>query len=589
MFGDIQLVALDWSVMGLYILCLLGLGLYYKRFAHEGLENYFLGGRDVSGFMSGVSYSATTLNADVAPAYSGMTVITGVFVYWWYISRFSIALMIGGILFAIFWRKLRIFTSPEFYGFRFHGRYAHVMRSWVALRSAFIAVVAWSGAGLLGIYKVTEPLFGWGLWQVILLVVPVILIYVSMSGFKGVIVSDFIQSIIIIFAGIVLAVAVLVDFGGPTGLYDELMETFGSSVLSWHPPRSHELLGAIGVLAWAVGTSVGYGGDVAPMAGAMEGQRILSCKNAREASKMYVWTQVVLFLMLTLLVLPSLGAMVNWPGLHTGDINKELAYGMLLVEYLPAGLLGLAVIAMMSSIMSTISSNMNFGSQVFLNDIYSQYIKPDADENHYMRVGKWAMYAIVAMAITVAVSFENVIDIAVFMLGLSSTELTANWAQWWWWRFNGKARLAASFAGPLIFLFNYFIVFEYWILLDDPTYVVILVSIALTCLLWITVALTTRPDPDEVLIEFYKKARPLGWWGDIPQKAGIEHRNGENIWRGFGIALLGSATISSAVIALANCYVAQWQIAGWSLSVSLVTGFLFFNLYGGWLRRMLAR
>ncbi|MEX1213129.1 MAG: hypothetical protein WEA36_09815 [Balneolaceae bacterium] len=117
--SEIQLEWLDWSVMGLYVVLLLGLGFYFRSFAQQGLENYFLGGRDVSGFMSGVSYSATTLNADVAPAYCGMTVITGVFVYWWYISRFSLALMIGGILFAVFWRRLNIFTSPEFYGFRF--------------------------------------------------------------------------------------------------------------------------------------------------------------------------------------------------------------------------------------------------------------------------------------------------------------------------------------------------------------------------------------------------------------------------------------------------------------------------------------
>lgn len=587
MFGDIQLEMLDWSVMGLYLIFLIGLGFYFRKFAHEGLENYFLGGRDVSGFMSGVSYSATTLNADVAPAYCGMTVISGLFVYWWYISRFSLALMIGGVLFAIFWRKLNIFTSPEFYGFRFHGKYAHTMRSWVAFRSAFIAVVAWSGAGLLGIYKVTEPLFGWDKLQVILLIVPVILVYVSMSGFKGVIVSDFVQSLIIIFAGIVLAFAVMFDFGGPSGLYSSLVETFGSHVVSWHPPSSHELLGAFGILVWALGTSVGYGGDVAPMAGAMEGQRILSCKNAREASKMYVWTQAVLFLMLTLLVLPALGAMVKWPGLHTGEINKELAYGMLLVEYLPAGLLGLAVIAMMSSIMSTISSNMNFGSQVFLNDIYSRYLKPGENEGHYMFIGKLAMYAIVALAIMVAVTFENVIDIAVFMLGLSSTELTANWAQWWWWRFNGKARLAASFGGPLIFLFNLFFLFEYVIILEDPTYVIILTSILLTCLLWIAVALMTKPDPEEVLVAFYRRARPMGWWGDIPEKAGLEPRGGGEIAKGFGVAMLGAAAISSGVIALANCYVARWDVAAVAAAVCLFAGLIFRTRYRHYLDLLL--
>lgn len=586
--SEIQLEWLDWSVMGLYAVLLLGLGFYFRSFAQQGLENYFLGGRDVSGFMSGVSYSATTLNADVAPAYCGMTVITGVFVYWWYISRFSLALMIGGILFAVFWRRLNIFTSPEFYGFRFHGRYAETMRSWVAIRSAFIAVVAWSGAGLLGIYKVTEPLFGWDKLDVIMLVVPVILIYVSMAGFKGVIVSDFIQSMIIIFSSLVLAGAVMIDFGGPVGLYDALYSTFGESVVQWHPPKSHELLGAFGVLVWAIGTSVGYGGDVAPMAGAMEGQRILSCKNAREASKMYIWTQIVLFLMLTLLVLPALGAMVKWPGLHTGEINKELAYGMLLMEYLPTGLLGLAVIAMMSSIMSTISSNMNFGSQVFIHDIYREHIQPDRSEEHYMRVGKFAMAAIVGMAIMVAIAFENVIDIAVFMLGLASTELTANWAQWWWWRFNGKARLAASFGGPVIFLINRFIVFEYWIVIDDPTYIIILTSIALTCLLWVVVALWTEPDPDEVLIKFYKRARPLGWWGDIPRKAGLPGPRVGAIRKGFELALTGSIAISTAVIALSNLYTAQWTISLVALLVSVVAGFRFKRMYRPYIDSLLA-
>ncbi|MEX0593809.1 MAG: hypothetical protein WD115_03465 [Balneolaceae bacterium] len=586
--SEIQLEWLDWSVMGLYAVLLLGLGFYFRSFAQQGLENYFLGGRDVSGFMSGVSYSATTLNADVAPAYCGMTVITGVFVYWWYISRFSLALMIGGILFAVFWRRLNIFTSPEFYGFRFHGRYAEIMRSWVAIRSAFIAVVAWSGAGLLGIYKVTEPLFGWDKLDVIILVVPIILIYVSMAGFKGVIVSDFIQSIIIIFSSLVLAGAVMIDFGGPMGLYDALYSTFGESVVQWHPPRSHELLGAFGVLVWAIGTSVGYGGDVAPMAGAMEGQRILSCKNAREASKMYIWTQIVLFLMLTLLVLPALGAMVKWPGLHTGEINKELAYGMLLMEYLPTGLLGLAVIAMMSSIMSTISSNMNFGSQVFIHDIYREHINENQSEDHYMRVGKVAMAAIVGMAILVAIAFENVIDIAVFMLGLASTELTANWAQWWWWRFNGKARLAASFGGPLIFLFNRFIVFEYWIHLEDETYIIILSSIALTCILWILVALNTKPDPDDVLVKFYRRARPLGWWGTIPEKAGRPAPRSGAIRDGFRLVLTGSVAISSAVISLSMLYTAQWNISLISLAICISAGLTFRKWYRPYIDSLLA-
>ena len=138
------------------------------------------------------------------------------------------------------------------------------------------------------------------------------------------------------------------------------------------------------------------------MAGAMEGQRLLSCRNAREAAKMYIWTEIVLFFLLAVLTLPALGAMVKWPGLHDGAINKELAYGMLLGHYLPSGLLGLAVVAMAASIMSTVDSNMNFGAQVFLNDVYRRSLVPHASMRHYMNVGRVVMFVIMGLAILVA-------------------------------------------------------------------------------------------------------------------------------------------------------------------------------------------
>ena len=506
---------LDYLAIIIYLICLLGMGLYFRKFANKDLETYFLGGRKLKGWMSGTSYAVTCMNADVAPAYCGMTVITGVWIYWWYISRFGLGLMIAAVLFAVFWRRMKLFTSPEFYEKRFSGIPAQLMRSWVSLRSAFIAVVAltWT-AGLLGMTKISEGLFGWERWETLAVFLPVLIIYVMLSGYMGVVFSDLIQSAILIIVSLVLMGMVWWDFEGPMGLLESLSTEFGDQVTQWHPPSQHEFLGILGVIAWTVGSAVGYGGDVAPMAGAMEGQRILSCKNGRESAKMYLWTLFVLFLLLSLLTLPALGAMVKWPGLYSGEINKELAYGMLLGHYLPAGLLGLAFVAVLASIMSTVDSNMNFGAQVFINDIYKRFLKPDATIPHMMRIGKIVMLIIVSLALAVAFRAENVIDISVFMLGLSSAELTANWGQWWWWRFNGKARLAASFGGPIIFVINQFVVFKYWFPMGDETpYMVVLTSITLTCLLWIIVALSTKPEKEEVLIEFYKSTRPLGWWG----------------------------------------------------------------------------
>jgi len=574
--NPVSLTTLDYLIMSAYLLFLIAMSLYYRKFAQSSMDNFFLGGRNLSGWLNGTSYAATCMNADVAPAYCGMTVITGLYICWWYISRFGLALMIGGILFAVFWRRTKIFTSPEFYELRFSGTPAILMRSWVALRSAFIAVVAWTGAGLLGLSKVSEALLGWEKWQTFLVVIPVILIYVTLSGYMGVVISDLFQTIIMIAASLVLMGKVWADFGGPNGLYEALVSQFGTGVVSWHPPASHELLGVVGVIAWTVGTAIGYGGDVAPMAGAMEGQRLLSCRNSREASKMYLWTEIVLFLMLSVLTLPALGAMVKWPGLHDGTINKELSYGMLLGHYLPSGLLGLALIALFASIMSTVDSNMNFGAQVFINDVYCRSIQPNKSMTHYMRVGKIVMLAIMGLAILVAYHAQNVIDIAVFMLGLSSAELTANWGQWWWWRFNGKARLAASFGGPVIFLINKFIIFHYLVEAgQDTAYWVVLTSIAATCILWILVSLLTKPDHEQKLVEFYQLARPLGWWNPIARKAKIKPAGQRPILNGLGIALVGTVMVAAGIIGFSCLYVARWVTAIVAAIIALISASYF--------------
>ena len=577
---------IDYIIVIIYLLALVGFGLFMKITKKTGsdTESYFLGGRKIPGWLNGISYAATSMNSDVAPVYSGMTVITGAFIYWWYISRFSIAFMIGAVLFAAAWRKLKLITSPEFYELRFSGNYAVTIRSWVAIRSVFISVVAWTGAGLLGIHKIALPLLGWDMFTTFIIIIPIIIFYVLLSGYMGVVLSDFFQTIIIIISSLVLMYLVLQEFGGaegilngPVALKNSLLNKFGEGVISWHPPKSHELLGVIGVIAWMVGTSVGYGGDVAPMSGAMEGQRILSCKNSKEASKMYIWTEITLFFMLSLLTLPSLAAMVKWPGLHDGTINKELAYGMLLNEYLPVGLLGLAVSGILASVMSTISSNMNFGAQVFVNDVYKRLFVKQASEKHYLIIGRIVATMIVALALIVATTAENVIDIAVFMLGISSAELTANWAQWWWWRFNSKARVAASFGGPIIFIINKFILFKYFINFgDDTAYAVVLFSMFITLLVWVSVALLTEPEPEDKLVEFYKRAKPMGWWGNIPQKAGVAKPTKPNkVFYGIAIAITGAVAISAGTISFNSLYIAKWDVAFYAAIVLVLTGVTF--------------
>ncbi len=509
-----RLELIDWVVVVSWFVALLAIGLYYRRFAGQSLDHFFLGGRRNSGWANGLSYAAAMLNADVAPAYSGLTVATGLFICWWYLTRFGLAFFLGATLFAVFWRRLNLFTTPEFYELRFGGRASNVVRTWVALRSSLVAMVAWSGTGLLAMHKIAGPVLGIeSKTTTLLLVLPMVLLYAGLSGFSGVVTTAAVHNLIMFVGSAVLCGVVLFQHGGPGGLAAELTKVAGPEVLSAIPPAHHDVFPLAAALAYLVGSSLGYGGDAAPLGGAMEGQCLLASRNAREASRMYLAAALTLFVLLLLVTLPALGAIVDWPGLRTGEIDRERAYGLLMVRYLPPGMLGLLFVVMLASVMGTVAGNLTFGAQVLVNDVYRRHLRPGRSDGHYLWAGRAAALVILGLSLLVVYNVTLIFDVAVFMLQFSAAELPANWAQWWWWRMNGWGRLAAAFGAPACLVLVRLLLphWPWW----DQTYLVI----ALNTVFWLAVTLATPPDRPEVLDRFYRRARPLGAWG--PVRAGV--------------------------------------------------------------------
>ena len=517
--------ALDLLIIVAYLIVMLAVGLYYRRFAGKNLENFFLAGRSVPGWLNGVSYSAALVSADAATAYGGLAVVTGAFVCWWYLSRFGLALFVAAVLFAVFWRRLKLFTSIEFYEFRFAGRPAMLMRFWIAFRTSFIAMPAWTGITLLAAYKIMEPISGVGKTATMLWVVPVSFAYVFLSGYRGVVVSNLIQMVLFLVGTGAVAVLTVAHFGGPAAMAGQLVSTYGTAgaqMLSLVPPVQHDVFPMAAALAWMLGQTVGYGGDAAPMGGAVEGQRILSSRTPREAVTMYVVTAVTTFTCVLLVSLPCVAAPLIWPYLREAGADREQAYGLLMKEMLPHGLLGLTIVGLLAGVMSTVSDNINFGSQVMLSDLYRRWVRPNASERHYLWAGKACMCLTLGMSLLVVYNVTIIFDVAVFMLTLSCAELPANWAQWWWWRFNGKARVAASFGGAAIFCFVVlgpkflmWMGFTWVASLVLPWWWQTFLVMGLTTVLWVAVALLTEPDPRPLLDNFYDRARPLGSWGPI--------------------------------------------------------------------------
>jgi SSS family solute:Na+ symporter len=578
-----KLTVIDFLIIAAYMAVILFITIRSRRFAGKSLENYFLAGRNMPGWMTGISYAASMLSADSAVGYGGLVAVSGIYACWIYLSRFGLALFIGGVLFAVYWRRLNTFTTIEFYEARFAGAPGALMRFWLAFRTSLIAIVAWTGISLLALVKISHPVLGWTKTETLALALPFSLLYVLLSGYLGVVLSNLVQILVMVSGALILAWRVLAAAGGPAVLSTHLAALSGAPLAAL-PPRSDAIFPAAACVAWLIGSSIGYGGDAAPMSGAVEGQRILSSRSATEACRMYLVAEVVLFTLVWLVSIPCLAAAVMWPQLRNGGLDRELAYGMLMTRYLTPGLLGLVYVAMLGGIVSVVGDNLNFGSQVLLNDIYRRHLAKHASERHYLIAGRASVFVILGLALVVVYKVTLVFDVAIFMVGLSAAEMSANWAQWWWWRFNGWGRVAASFGGGLFYICV--------ALLRPglPWWNRMFLAMAVSTLLWIAATLLTAPERKELLVAFYRRAQPLGAWAPIERLAGDPpqtSRGARPILIGLLIAACGASAVMAWILGISQVYVGRYVAAAGLLALMSGLGIAFWKTFGRFIQGLL--
>ncbi|WP_145113304.1 sodium:solute symporter family transporter [Botrimarina mediterranea] len=615
--------------MAVYLLASLALGIassgWLRRKSSTNLgqpqtdrdseEDYFLAGRRMPGWANGISYAATALNADVGPTYCGFAVVVGLPIAFFYLPRFALAWMIAAMLFAARWRQLGVRTGPEFYALRFGGARTRFVRVYSSLFAVLVNMAPWIGAGLLGVHKIFGPAFGVEDKAVTLsIVLPVLLVYVWIGGFAGVVVTDVMQTLVIIGSSLMLAAAVLWEHGGPGGLAEAIttsMPEQSAEVLSTWPVWGHRVLGPLVVMAWLVVPTVGRGGSVD-----LEGQRLFSCRSDRDAALMNVWAMIGLFVMLLLLTLPALGLLVNHPELYQAEPSeREKAYAMLLDEYLPAGLFGVALAALLASVMSTISSHLSYGSQTLVNDVARQVI-PTASwlapgSAGAVWTGRLLMLVILGVGVAVTYNAESLIGIAIVLAGMYGATATVYWGQWWWWRVNFWSWLTAMVGGPLVY------VALGGLTIGPIEFIGILgalpawaaarggsesaaqgmdmlqaaLGMAVTLVAWVVVTLVTRPEPIEVLKAFYRRAQPMGAWGPVRQAClnddpAWQAPRGGLLVQGFATAAFGAISASSGVLAASVAFVGRWSEAAIYAAISVAFGVIFTRLFNRMMNRL---
>jgi Na+/proline symporter len=262
-------------------------------------------------------------------------------------------------------------------------------------------------------------------------------------------------------------------------------------------------------------------------------QRVLSAKTPREASMMSAWVNIVLtfpryFLIIGLTVLAAVFFNENIKAMGP-NMDFELVLPFALGRFVPAGLLGFLIAGLLAAFMSNFASTVNAAPPYFVNDIYKRFINPNAKPKTYVRLSYLASFAVVVIGVLIGWNVTSVNSVVLWIVsGLWGGYTASNVLKWYWWRFNGYGYfwgMVTGIASALVLAFPgllgnvpamHSFLQRYPVNLDVTIVFPLVLGISLTgCLIG---TLLTKPEDDAILMDFYRRVRPWGFWGPVLKK-----------------------------------------------------------------------
>ena len=515
-----KLVLIDWILIIAYLGVSLWIGLKYKNRAGKNLTEYFLGGRNLPWYIAGISMVATTFAADTPLAVTELVNQHGISGNWLWWN-----MLIGGTLttffFANLWRRSGVLTELEFIELRYSGKAASFLRGFKAIYLGLFIntlIIGWVNLAFVSILKV---FFNIPANQILMYTAIAMLIaafYSSMSGLKGVAVTDVVQFIIAMTGSILLAIFVLKseDVGGITGLKSNLPDnTFRFfPTLDINSPKNVAStltisLGAfiayIGIQWWASwypGAEPGGGGYIA--------QRMMSAKNEKHAVWSTLFFQIAHYALRPWpWILVALACMVLYPGLGVDEM--KLGYVMAIKDYMPVGLKGLMLIALLAAYMSTISTQLNWGTSYIINDLYKRFIKKENSNNvqtsnkHYVLISRITTIIIMFFGLYITTLITSISGVWIFLIECGAGLGLVLILRWFWWRINAWSEISATIVPYIVYAISKF-VFN----LEFPDS--FFITVAFTTFIWLIVTFLTTNKNIASLEIFCKKVKPYGNW-----------------------------------------------------------------------------
>ena len=504
---------LDYGIIIGFFMLSLFIGLWVSKKAGKNTSEYFLSGRNMPWWLLGVSMVATTFAADTPGLVTELVRKEGVSGNWvWW--AFLLTGMLTVIFYAKLWRKSGITTDLEFYEIRYSGKMASFLRGFRAIYLGIIFnIVTMAGVCLAGA-KIANILLGIDQGEMLIYSSIIVVIYSSLGGLKGVLITDFVQFIIAMI-GSIWATIYILDLPEIGGLTNLLSHENVSGQLNMLPDFTDtEALVTLFIIplavqwwsTWYPGAEPGGGGYIA--------QRMLAAKDEKNATwatlffnfahyAVRPWPWILVGLA-SLVIFPTLTDVnAAFPNLPSEMQGHDVAYAAMMT-YLPAGLIGIVLTSLIAAFMSTISTQLNWGSSYVVNDLYARFINKEASEKQKVIVGKLTTVLLMICAATFSFHLQSAKDVFDLLLQIGAGTGLLFILRWFWHRINPFSEIAAMAISFIVALFFFINEKQEVPWIEIAGHWQLIIGVIVTTVGWISVTLLTKPSTKETLDSFEK-------------------------------------------------------------------------------------
>ncbi len=454
---QIQLGGIDYAILIVYFAFVLGIGWALRRYVRSS-EDFFLSGRSIPTWIAGLAFLSANLGAQEVIGMAASGAKYGMMTSHFYWVGAIPAMVFVGIFMMPFYYGSRARSVPEYLRLRFDEK----TRGFNAISFAAMTVLS-SGISMYALAKLLELVLGWSFHLSVVVSAVIVLVYIFLGGLTSAIYNEVLQFFLIVLGFLPLVLLGLKDLGGWSGLTEALNPVATSAGYapgawshSWRHldsassnPMGVEWFGMVMGLGFVL--SFGYWcTDFLVVQRAMAAESMLAARRTpllAAVPKMLFPALVIVPGMIAIALHSSSGGLL--PVGADGTPNYNLAVPVLLAHYLPSGLLGLGLTALMASFMSGMAGNVTAFNTVWTYDIYQSYIRPGQSDRHYLRMGHTATVFGIGLSVAAAYAttrFNNIMDMLQLVFAFVNAPLFATFLLGMFWR---RATGHGAFVGLL--------------------------------------------------------------------------------------------------------------------------------------------